>query len=391
VGAAPFAYPSSTAGSCHFLASGESALYFYGSTGRFTARGAPVFRDPVPLLQEQAALYAGTLPSPSVVDWDGDGVTDLVVGNSEGFILLFRNVGTDLAPRFLPGERLRAAGRDIHHQAGYSGSVQGTGEARWGYVSPTAFDWNEDGRPDLIVGDITGNYVVYLNRGTPTTPALEAARPLYCEGLDLHGMWRCRPAVGRLGTRIALVLPDGDDHLHLYWKIDDFNVADGGKLRLDDGSLISTTYDPAGGTGRCKLDFFDYDGDGRLDLLAGTGRRGAIPNRQSGYPLPILGQQTLNTPLLLRNVGTNERPVFAAPQPFAHATHGLVQPGGSHESGVVGIKLGGGPGANLLVANEAGRLFLLRGENLRLLTPSEAARYRNQPNPFPVSAPAPPK
>ncbi|MBI5691330.1 MAG: VCBS repeat-containing protein [Verrucomicrobia bacterium] len=391
VGAAPFAYPSSTAGSCHFLASGESALYFYGSTGRFSARGAPVFRDPVPLLQEQAALYAGTLPSPSVVDWDGDGVTDLVVGNSEGFILLFKNVGTDLAPRFFPGERLRAAGRDIHHQAGYSGSVQGTGEARWGYVSPTAFDWNEDGRPDLIVGDITGNYVIYLNRGTPTVPALEAARPLYCDGLDLHGMWRCRPAVGRLGQRIALVLPDGDDHLHLYWKIDDFNVADGGKLRLDDGSLISTTYDPAGGTGRCKLDFFDYDGDGRLDLLAGTGRRGAIPNRQSGYPLPILGQQTLNTPLLLRNVGTNERPVFAAPQPFAHATHGLVQPGGSHESGVVGTKLGGGPGANLLVANEAGRLFLLRGENLRLLTPSEAARYRNQPNPFPVSAPAPPK
>lgn len=389
VGAAAFAYPSDTPDISHFIASGESALYFYRFTGRFSPRGAPIFRDPVPLLQENADLYAGTLPSPSVIDWDGDGATDLVVGNSEGFILFFKNIGTDAAPRFLPGDRLRAAGRDIHHQAGYSGSVQGTGEARWGYVAPAAFDWNEDGLPDLVVGDITGNYVVYLNRGKPTTPALDAARPLYCDGLDLHGMWRSRPAVGRLGARLAVIIPDGDDHLHLYWKIDDYNVADGGKLALDDGSLISTTYDPAGGTGRCLLDFCDVDLDGRLDLVVGTGRRGAIPNRQTGYPLPVLGQRTLNTPLLLRNVGPNEKPVFAHPQPFAHGTHGLVQPGGSHESGVVGTRLGGGPGTNLLVANEAGRLFLLRGQNLRLMTRAQAARYRDKPNPFPASAPNP--
>ena len=310
-----------------------------------------------------------------------------MVGNSEGFILFFKNLGTDAAPRFLPGERLRAAGRDIHHQARYSGSVQGTGEARWGYVSPTAFDWNEDGLPDLVVGDVTGDYVVYLNRGTPVAPALAAARPLYCDGLDLHGMWRSRPAVGRLGARLALVIPDGDDHLRLYWKLDDYNVADGGKLTLDDGSLISTTYDPAGGTGRCKLDFCDVDRDGRPDLVVGTGRRGAIPNRQTGYPLPVLGQQTLNTPLFLRNVGTDARPVFAHPLPFAHVAHGLVQPGGSHESGVVGTRLGGGPAINFIVGNEAGRLFLLRGQNLRLMTREEAARYRDKPNPFPASAP----
>ncbi|MBL9212090.1 MAG: VCBS repeat-containing protein [Opitutaceae bacterium] len=385
VGAAPRAYPSSTPDTAHFIASGESALYFYGATGRVTPGGAPIFREPVALLQEDAALYAGTLPSPSVIDWDGDGASDLVVGNSEGFILFFRNLGTDETPRFLPGERLRAAGRDIHHQAGYAGSVQGTAEARWGYVSPTAFDWNEDGRPDLVVGDITGNYVVYLNRGTRTAPALDAARPLYCDGLDLHGVWRSRPAVGRLGDRVALVIPDDEGHLHLYWRFDDYNVADGGKLRLDDGGLIATTYDPAGGTGRCKLDFYDVDRDGRLDLLAGTGRRGAIPNRETGYPLPVLGARTLNTPLFLRNVGTNERPVFAPPVPFAHGTHGLVQPGGAHECGVVGTRLGGGRETNLLVANEAGRLFLLRGQHLRLLTREQVETYRNKPNPFPAS------
>jgi len=99
VGAGAFAYPSITPGVADFIAAGEGALYFYRFTDRFTPHGAPVFREPVPLLQEDAALYAGTLPTPSVIDWDGDGVTDLVVGNSEGFILFFKNVGSDAAPR----------------------------------------------------------------------------------------------------------------------------------------------------------------------------------------------------------------------------------------------------------------------------------------------------
>ncbi|MEO6246096.1 MAG: VCBS repeat-containing protein, partial [Opitutaceae bacterium] len=94
-------------------------------------------------------------------------------------------------------------------------------------------------------------------------------------------------------------------------------------------------------------------------------------------------------PLLLRNVGTADQPVFSHPAPFAHGTHGIVQPGGSHESGVVGTDLGGGPETNLLVANEAGRLFLLRGKNLSLLSRDQAARYRDKPNAFPASAPRP--
>lgn len=390
INAGPAAYPASTPGVSHFIAGGEGALYFYRATGRFTPRGAPMFDEPAPLQQINAALYAGTLPSPSVVDWDGDGVTDLIVGNSEGFILFFKNIGTDDSPRFLPGERLRAAGRDIHHQAGYSGSVQGIREARWGYVSPTVFDWNEDGLPDLIVGDITGDYVIYLNRGTRAAPALDAARPLYCDGLNLHGTWRCRPGVGRLGDRVALIIPDGEGDLRLYWKIDDTNVEDAGKLRLDDGSTIATTHDPAGGTGRVKLDLYDVDRDGRPDLVIGTGRRGAIPNRETGYPIPTLGQRSLNTLLFMRNVGTPDRPVFAHPVAVAHTTHGLVQPGGSHEAGFAGTRLGGGPITNFIAANEAGRLFLLRGQNLRLLTRDEASAYRDKRNPFPASVPPAP-
>lgn len=363
IGARVVGYPAASGGLSDLIVGGEGAPAFYRFTGRIAADGRPVFRTPTAVLQENAELYAGSLPVPSVVDWNGDDIPDIVAGNSEGRVLFFQNVGSEATPRFLPGTPVAAGGREILVQAGYSGSVQGVQEARWGYLSPNVTDWNGDGRPDIVMGDITGNITVYLNRGTKRAPALEAAHPLYCDGLELHGMWRVRPAVARLGPRRGLVMVDGEDHLRLYRQIDDYNVEDRGKLKLKDGSLISVSSGPGGLTGRCKLDFFDWDRDGVLDLVINTCRSNAIPNRQTGFPRPTLGPGPLATVLFMKNLGTNERPVFDHPAPFVHATMGIVQAGGAHESGAVATMLGGG-GPNLLVGNESGRLFLLRRKNL---------------------------
>lgn len=358
------AYPNAANGTSDLIAGGEGALYFYRFTGRFTATGAPIYRDPVPVLQEQADLYAGTLPTPTVVDWNGDGALDVLAGNSEGFILFFENIGTSDHPRFLPGTRVQAGGREIHVQAGYAGSLQGLQESRWGYLSPNVVDWNGDGVFDIVTGDITGNFLIYLNRGTTKEPRLDPAHPLYCDGLDLHGMWRVRPGVARIGGRMALALVDGDDHFHLYWRLDDHNVEDGGKLLLDDGSPIGASGGPGGQSGRCKLDFFDWDRDGKPDLIIGTARVNSIPDRTTGLPMPAIGKKTLGTPLLMRNVGTATAPVFARPVPFRTASGTVIQPGGAHETGAVGTMLGG-DGPNLLVCHEAGRLFLLPGRSLK--------------------------
>jgi hypothetical protein len=378
----PSINPSVAAYPGGLIACGEGSLYFYRFTGKWAKTGAPVFAEPVSVLQEHADLYAGTLPSPTTVDWNCDDVLDILAGNSEGFVLFFENIGSNDEPRFLPATRVQAGGREIQVQAGYSGSLQGLQEARWGYLSPNAIDWNGDGMLDLITGDITGDYLIYLNRGTKTEPKLDAAHPIYCDGIDLHGMWRCRPAVAKIGERMALVIVDGDDHFHLYWRIDDYNVEDGGKLKLTDGKLIGTSGGVGGMSGRCKLDLFDWNQDGHLDFVIGTGRVVSIPDRETGYPMAALGQnpvvggligslvdkalpvklkKTLGTPLLMLNKGDN---TFARPLVFRDEDDLVIQPGGAHEAGAVGTMLGK-DGPNLLICNEAGRMFLLPGKELK--------------------------
>ncbi|WP_395740451.1 FG-GAP repeat domain-containing protein [Prosthecobacter sp.] len=381
----PSINPSVCAYGGGLIACGEGSLYFYRFTGKFTKAGAPVFAEPVSVLQEHADLYAGTLPSPTAVDWDGDGVLDILAGNSEGFVLFFKNVGRNEEPKFLPATRVHAGGREIQVQAGYAGSLQGLQEARWGYLSPNVIDWNGDGLPDLITCDITGNYLIYVNCGTKTEARLDAAHPIYCDGIDLHGMWRCRAALAKIGERVALAIVDGDDQFHLYWRIDDYNVEDGGKLLLEDGKPIGASGGVAGMSGRCKLDFFDWNEDGNLDFVIGTGRVCSIPDRETGYPMAALGQnpvvggvigklvdsalptklkKTLGTPLVMLNTGTNAKMQFARPLTFQDAEGKVIQPGGAHETGAVGTMLGGN-GPNLLICNEAGRMFLLPGKKLQ--------------------------
>ncbi len=74
--------------------------------------------------------------------------------------------------------------------------------------------------------------------------------------------------------------------------------------------------------------------------------------------LPTKLKKTIGTPLVMLNTGTNEVMRFARPLPFRDAEGLVVQPGGAHETGAIGTHLGG-DGPNLLICNEAGRLFLI--------------------------------
>ena len=354
----PLAVPNRAGQVCDLVVGGEGSLGYLEWQG-LTADGVPLYAASRPVVVDAALVYTGSLPVLNSVDWNGDGATDIVTGNSEGKMLLFRNHGSTLRPDFRHGEPLAAGGKTIHVQQGYA-ALQGPDEARWGYLSPTVVDWNGDGLPDVVASDARAEHTVYLNTGTGTEPRLNHAEPLYCDGLDLHGSWRVRPGAARWGDGMAYVALDDDDQVHLYWRIDDVNLRDGGKLRLADGSAISANFLPAGGTGRTKITLADWDGDGAMDLLLGTPRHGSVPHPTTGLP------QSRGLPgatvLWLRNVGTDTAPRFAFPRSLQ--VKGRPVYFGQHECSVALTDLGGPGGPHLLVGDEEGRIHSFQREDI---------------------------
>jgi hypothetical protein len=356
----PVAYPDAAKGHSNVIAGGEGGLYFYRFEGKFAENGAPVFAAPRPVLEEHARLYAGSLPVTNVVDWSGDGLPDIVSGNSDGKVLFFRNIGSAEEPAFAVGVPLEAGGRVIHVQPGYSQDIQGPGEARWGYTCPTVADWNRDGLFDILMSDSTSRHTIYLNHGDKTQPKLDAEHPIYFDDLDMHGTWRVQPGVAELAGRMAYVALDDQDQFHLYWRVDDYQITDGGKLKLEDGSFIGANFLSAGGTGRLKLNLVDWDLNGTTDLIVGTPRHGSVPNPTSGLP------QSLGLPgaaiLFLRNVGSDAAPVFRFPELMCFKGKPIFL--GQHACGPTPANLRLGKGPDLLSGEESGRLIFYAREDL---------------------------
>lgn len=355
-------YPNSAGGLAGIVAGSEAGVHFYRAMGA-GRDGAPVLAQPTPVLQHAAELYAGSLPVPGIVDLDGDGLADLIAGNSEGRLLFFHNQGTPAEPSFAPGVPMFAGGEEILVQPGARGSIQGPSEARWGYLSPTPVDWNDDGLPDIVASSATGEHIVWMNIGTRAQPRYRAAQTLLCNGLELHGTWRVRPAAAKLGDRMAYAALDDDDEMHLYWRLDERNLEDGGTLRMQDGSAIAVNYLDAGGSGRAKLLFTDWDGDGVLDLLIGTNEHMTVPDRKTGLPNHTTVGRRAATVLFLKNTATNQAPVFAWPQYITHKGAPLAL--GSHECAPAVGEIAGEP--CLVVGRETDRIIYYKKKELGLL------------------------
>ncbi len=142
--------------------------------------GMPAFQPPYYFRQQAKYVKFGALATPVGCDWDGDGDIDLIAGNTAGHVGFIENLsgpGVE-RPRFAEPELLAAEGKTIRIQAGPSGSIQGPIEAKWGYTVPSVADWNHDGLPDVLLNSIWGKIVWHENIGTREQPVLAAARPV---------------------------------------------------------------------------------------------------------------------------------------------------------------------------------------------------------------------
>jgi hypothetical protein len=246
-------------GLCFQSETAAANLLYFENTG---TADDPAFEQRTDRLVD--GLDLGTRSAPALVDLDGDGDLDLVVGNEldsdkarGANLVLFENAGTAAAPAF------RLADADWLSLA-YD----------YGAYGPAAGDLDGDGDPDLLVGGFNGRFALLENRGTPAAPDFHLADEAFA-GVD----------AGQYG-RATLGDLDGDGDLDLV------AGASSGRLRLYRN--VGTAHAPAfetegrGVPGAADTAFAreiglpedvgqdsapalsDLDGDGDLDLVVGT-------------------------------------------------------------------------------------------------------------------------
>jgi hypothetical protein len=206
--------------------------------------------------------------APSVGDFDRDGVRDLLVGQSYGGRLrIYRNQGTDAAPRFGGFTWFRAGGS--------LGNIPV--DCRIGFT-PQLVDFDGDGRRDLLSGSWPGE--IYVFRGQ--------ADGLFAAAEPVKGRDGKPPDVGQAATAFASDW-DADGGLDLVVG----NMAEEVRLVPNEGSARHPAYGTplrlsAGGApievpeGDAGPVVADWDTDGKPDLIVGTGAGSVLWYRNTG-------------------------------------------------------------------------------------------------------------
>jgi hypothetical protein len=351
---------------------GVSEILLSGNPGRATVLQGDRpgnFREVGTLNRQGGFIEMDTLAVPCRVDWNADGFPDIIAGDASGLLWFWPGTKDPV----IYGEPLlfRTGGKPIRHVAGPTGSIQGPSEAGWGYLNPTAGDWDGDGRPEIITNDIKGQLYLYRPE-KPGSVDLQPPVPFTFEGKPLRSAWRSRPAIlppgsGIFGTSglASLVFMDWDGDLAMAVPraAGSTEIVRVEKLHDAQGKAMRFCAVGGGNWGRATFSVADWDEDGRWDILFGNVRM-VQKNFLSGKDLPKDA-----APIFLRNIGTNENPVFAAPKPIRKADGEFVVTG-HHICAVWPTDLDGDGRLDLIMGSEDGKIYyVLRSE----LAPPEAA------------------
>jgi len=192
------------------------------------------------------------------VDWDNDGLKDLISGDTNGSVWFFKNTGSANQPVLAKGVQIKAGGKVIKKGTGYENSVT------IGTYSKLHFgDYNGDDLRDLLIGN-TDKLLVYKNIGSRNKPVFAAPFELK----NIGGGFPDRPSPyvfdwDEDGVDDLLVGTDmGEVFFYKNTGTNDIQrLASGKEVKLDFGDKQRYM--------RHRFDIVDWNNDGIHDIIMG--------------------------------------------------------------------------------------------------------------------------
>ncbi len=238
-------------------------------------------------------FYLGRAKQWKLCDYDGDGVTDLIIGASDwreygwdnafnekgewiqgpihGYVYFMKNHGTDAEPEYKEAVQVQAAGQPLDV---------------YGCPSPNFADWDGDGDLDLICGEFLDRITYFQNVGTRQAPEYAEGQFLTHAGsvikMDLEMLQVMAHDWDKDGDT-DLIVGQEDGRVAL---LENTGVLKDGVPAFLPPHFFRQEADSLKVGALCTPDSVDWDGDGDEDLISGdtAGYISFVENLDGGNP-----------------------------------------------------------------------------------------------------------